>query len=216
MRLYNSSVAPNPRRVRIFLAEKGVSVPLVEVNLAKFEHKTPAFSAVNPFHTIPALELDDGTVICESIAICRYIEEVHPDPNLFGATALERATIDMWLRLAEGRLLLPIAQVFRHTHPHMALLENPQVADWAAANRPRAVESMATFDKVVRDRRFLRETDSPSPTSPGLLRSTSRDKHGSMFRPNSPTSIGGAWLSRRGRALRPDRTPDAACKQFRP
>jgi glutathione S-transferase len=141
--------------VRIFLAEKGVSVPLVQVDLGKMEHKTPVYSAVNPFHTIPALELDDGTVICESIAICRYIEELHPDPNLFGATTLERATIEMWQRHAEWRLLTPIAQVFRHTHPHMALLENPQVADWAAANRPRAIESMATFDKVLRDRQFL-------------------------------------------------------------
>ena len=155
MRLYNSNVAPNPRRVRIFLAEKGVSVPLVQVDLGKMEHKTPVYSAVNPFHTIPALEFDDGTVICESIAICRYIEELHPDPNLFGATTLERATIEMWQRHAEWRLLTPIAQVFRHTHPHMALLENPQVAGWAAANRPRAVESMATFDKVMRDRQFL-------------------------------------------------------------
>jgi glutathione S-transferase len=155
VRLYNSNFAPNPRRVRIFLAEKGVSIPRVEVDLGKLEHKTAEFSALNPFQTIPALELDDGTVIGESIAICRYIEELHPEPNLFGVTALERATIEMWQRRAEWRLFLPIAQVFRHTHPRMGLMEDPQVADWAAANRPRALQSMAIFDRVLSDRPFV-------------------------------------------------------------
>jgi glutathione S-transferase len=155
LKLYNSNVAPNPRRVRIFLAEKGLSIPRIEVDLAKFEHKTAEFSAVNPFQTIPALELDDGAVICESIAICRYIEELRPEPNLFGATPLERAMVEMWQRRAEWCLLLPIAQVFRHTHPHMAKLEEPQIADWAAANRPRALRNMVIFDDVLRDRPFL-------------------------------------------------------------
>jgi len=102
MKLYNSKVAPNPRRVRIFLSEKGVSIPPVEVDLATLEHKTAEFSAINPFQVIPALELDDGTVIGESIAICRYIEELHPEPNLFGATPLERATVEMWQRRVSG------------------------------------------------------------------------------------------------------------------
>ena len=155
MKLYGSNFAPNPRRVRIFLAEKGVSIPRVELDLAKLEHKSAEFSALNPFQTIPTLELDDGTAITESIAICRYIEELHPEPNLFGVTALERATIEMWQRRAEWRLLLPIAQIYRHTHPHMRLLENPQVTDWAAANRPRALESMAIFDQILRDRPFI-------------------------------------------------------------
>ena len=101
MKLYNSNFAPNPRRVRIFLAEKGLSIPRVEVDLAKLEHKTAEFSALNPFQTIPVLELDDGTIISESIAICRYVEELHPEPNLFGATPLERATVEMWQRLLE-------------------------------------------------------------------------------------------------------------------
>ena len=155
MKLYNSNFAPNPRRVRIFLAEKGVSIPRVEVSLGKLEHKTPEFLALNPFQTIPVLELDDGAVIGESIAICRYIEELYPEPNLFGATALERASVEMWQRLAEWRLLLPIAQVFRHTHPHMAKLEEPQIADWAAANRPRALRNMMLFDDILRDRPFV-------------------------------------------------------------
>jgi len=155
MKLYNSKVAPNPRRVRIFLSEKGVSIPPVEVDLATLEHKTAEFSAINPFQVIPALELEDGTVIGESTAICRYIEELHPEPNLFGATPLERATVEMWQRRVEWHLLLPIAQVFRHTHPHMAKLEDPQVADWAAANRPRALRNMMIFDDILRERPFI-------------------------------------------------------------
>ena len=155
MKLYNSNFAPNPRRVRVFLAEKGVSIPRVEVDLARLEHKTPEYSAVNPFQVIPALELDDGAVISESIAICRYIEELYPEPNLFGATPLERATVEMWQRRVEWHLLLPIAQVFRHSHPHMAEMEDPQVPDWAAANRPRALRNMMIFDDILSERPFL-------------------------------------------------------------
>ncbi len=155
MKLYNSNFAPNPRRVRVFLAEKAVSIPRVEVDLARFEHKAPEYSAVNPFQVIPALELDDGAIIGESIAICRYIEELYPEPNLFGATPLERATVEMWQRRVEWHLLLPIAQVFRHSHPHMAKLEDPQVPDWAAANRPRALRNMMIFDDILRERPFL-------------------------------------------------------------
>ncbi len=155
LKLYNSNFAPNPRRVRIFLAEKGLSIPRIEVDLAKLEHKTAEFSAVNPFQVIPALELDDGAVIGESIAICRYVEELHPEPNLFGATPLERAMVEMWQRRAEWHLLLPIAQVFRHTHPHMAKLEEPQIAEWAAANRPRVLRYMTIFDDVLQNRPFL-------------------------------------------------------------
>src|ERR1700723_1988126 len=117
MRLYNSNLAPSPRPVRIFPAEKGVSIPCVEVDLAKLDHKTPEMSALNPFETIPILELDDGTRIAETIAICRYMEALRPEPNLFGVTALEQATIEMWQRQLEWRLLLPIAQGVRPSHP---------------------------------------------------------------------------------------------------
>ena len=155
MKLYNSNLAPNPRRVRIFLAEKGVSIPRVEVDLGRLEHKKPEFTALNPFQTIPVLELDDGTRIAESIAICRYIEALWPEPNLFGLTPIEQAMIEMWQRQLELRLLLPIAQVLRHTHPHMAEMENPQVPDWAAVNRPRALHAMAIIDEVLSDRPFI-------------------------------------------------------------
>jgi glutathione S-transferase len=155
MKLYSSKFAPNPRRVRVFLAEKGVSIPIVEVDLARLEHKTPEYSAVNPFQVIPALELDDGQVIGESIAICRYIEDLHPEPNLFGSTPLERAMVEMWQRRVEWHLLLPIAQAFRHSHPHMSEMEDPQIPDWAAANRTRALRNMIIFDDVLRDRPFV-------------------------------------------------------------
>jgi glutathione S-transferase len=155
MKLYNSNLAPSPRRVRIFLAEKGVSIPCVEVDLAKLDHKSPEFSALNPFETIPILELDDGTRIAETIAICRYIEALWPEPNLFGVTAREQATIEMWQRQLEWRLLLPIAQVVRHSHPKMAEMENPQVPDWAVVNRPRALHAMAIVDEALRDRPFI-------------------------------------------------------------
>src|SRR6202167_2962721 len=155
MKLYNSDRAPSPRRVRIFLAEKGVSIPCVEVDLAKLDHKTPEFSALNPFETIPILELDDGTRIAETIAICRYIEALRPEPNLFGLTALEQATIEMWQRQLEWRLLFPIAQVVRHSHPKMAAVEGPQGPDCAAATRQRGVHAMAIVDEALRDRPFI-------------------------------------------------------------
>ena len=94
-------------------------------------------------------------MIGESIAICRYIEELHPEPNLFGATPLERAMVEMWQRRVEWHLLLPIAQAFRHSHPHMSKMEDPQVSDWAAANRTRALRNMMIFDEVLRDRPFV-------------------------------------------------------------
>src|SRR6202453_3914615 len=120
MKLYNSNRAPSPRRVRIFLAEKDIAIPCVEVDLAKLEHKTPEFSALNPFETIPILELDNGTRIAETIAICRYIEALWPEPYLFGLNALEQATIEMWQRPLEWRLLVSIAPGGRHRHPSKA------------------------------------------------------------------------------------------------
>jgi len=155
MRLYHSIHAPNARRVRIFLAEKGIEVPFIDVDLGKLDHRQAAFLAVNPFETVPVLELDDGTRIAESIAICRYFEELRPAPNLFGATPLERAEVEMWQRRAEFFMLLPIAQVFRHSHPAMMKLESPQVPDWAASNREKAKANFARFDATLEGRPFL-------------------------------------------------------------
>lgn len=155
MRLYHSALAPNARRVRMFMAEKGIEIPLAPVDLAKLEQRSDDFSAKNPFQIVPALELDDGSVITESIAICRYLEELHPQPALFGASARERAEVEMWQRLAEFQLLMPIAMTFRHSHPAMSEMENPQIGDWAQVNRARALTSMRRFDAALASRRFL-------------------------------------------------------------
>jgi glutathione S-transferase len=139
----------------MFLAEKGLEVPLVAVDLAKLEQRREDFSAKNPFQTVPVLELDEGGVISESIAICRYFEELHPEPALFGLGARERAEVEMWQRLAEFQLLFTIAQTFRHTHPAMREMEQPQVPEWAASNRAKALVAMRRFDEVLSRRRFL-------------------------------------------------------------
>ena len=116
MLLYHDLRAPNPRRVRIFLAEKGVPYDTIEVSIAAAEHHKPEFRKKNPLALLPVLELADGKVLRESMAICRYIEELHPEPNLLGADAWERAQIEQWNRHAELELLIPIAQVFRNTN----------------------------------------------------------------------------------------------------
>ncbi|MFL4975452.1 MAG: glutathione S-transferase family protein [Microvirga sp.] len=155
MKLYDTGRAPNPRRVRVFLAEKGVTVPVVSIDLARLEHKAPAYVAVNPLQRTPALELDDGTVISESIAICRYFEELHPEPPLFGTGALERARVEMWQRRLEFGLLGTVAAVFRHLHPAMAEMEVPQVAAWGETNKPRVIEFLRFLDGDLADRRFI-------------------------------------------------------------
>ena len=155
MKLYNTRLAPNPRRVRIFLAEKGVSVPTVEVDLGKLEHKAPDYVAVNPLQRTPALALDDGTVITESIAICRYFEELYPEPPLFGVGPLGRAMVEMWQRRLELELLGSVAAAFRHLHPGMAELEVPQVALWGEVNKGRAIAFLRFLDNHLSGRQFV-------------------------------------------------------------
>jgi glutathione S-transferase len=146
MKLYDSGRAPNPRRVRIFLAEKGITVPTEQVDMMAGQQRTPEFTAINPLQRMPALVLDDGTIITESIAICRYFEGQQPDPPLFGKGALETAMVEMWNRRCEINFMLAVASVFRHLHPAAATLEVPQVAAWGEANRPRVVEFLGIFD----------------------------------------------------------------------
>jgi glutathione S-transferase len=154
MKLFDSGRAPNPRRVRIFLAEKGVSVPAEQVDLGAQEHKSPAFTALNPLQRVPVLALDDGTVIAESIAICRYFERLRPEPPLFGRGPKEEALVEMWNRRMELNLLAGVSTVFRHTHPAMRQLESPQVPEWAEANRPRVIEFLQILDDELRDQLF--------------------------------------------------------------
>jgi len=127
MKLYDGGRAVNPRRVRIFLAEKGISIPTEQVDIATQQHRTATFAAINPMRRLPVLVLDDGTVIAESIAICRYFDALQPDPPLFGRGALEVAMVEMWNRRAEFNLMGPVTTVFQHLHPFMKPLVNPQV-----------------------------------------------------------------------------------------
>jgi glutathione S-transferase len=159
MMLYDTKVAPNPRRVRIFLAEKGIAVPTTNVDLGKLEQREDAYSKINPLQRTPALVLDDGTVITESVAICRYFDEVQPDPNLFGKAALGKALVEMWQRRMELNLMMPTAQVFRHTHPGMAQLEVPQIAQVAETNRPRVLEFLTVLDRHFASNQFAAGAD---------------------------------------------------------
>jgi glutathione S-transferase len=155
MKLYDSGRAPNPRRVRIFLAEKGVSVPAEEVDLAAQEQKSASFTALNPLQRVPVLVLEDGTVIAESIAICRYFERLRPEPPLFGRGPKEEALVEMWNRRMDLNLLTAVSNVFRHTHPAMKELENPQVPEWAEANKPRILEFLEILDRELADQLFV-------------------------------------------------------------
>jgi len=155
MKLFDGGRAPNPRRVKVFLAEKGISVPVEQVDLGKMAHKSPQYTAINPLQRVPALELDDGTVISESIAICRYFERLHPEPPLFGADAKDMALVEMWERRLEFHLLGPISHIFRNSHPAMKEMEVPQVPAWADANKPRVMDFLTLLDRELKARRFI-------------------------------------------------------------
>ena len=155
MKLYDGGRAPNPRRTRVFLAEKAIKLPLVDVDLGAMEHMSAAYAAVNPLKRLPALVLDDGTVITESIAICRYFEALQPEPALFGRDAPEIARIEMWNRRLELHLLFPVSHVFRNSHPAMKAMEVPQVPAWAEANKPRILEFFNVVDNELKDRPFI-------------------------------------------------------------
>ena len=155
MKLYDGGRAPNPRRVRIFLAEKGLSLPLVFIDMAKGEHQSADFTAKNPAQRIPALELDDGTMIAESVAICRYFEETNPAPPLFGTGAKERAIVEMWNRQIELGLFNSVAAAFRHAHPFMAAMEKPQIPAWAEVNRARVEDQLRLIDAQLSRHTFV-------------------------------------------------------------
>jgi len=154
MKLYDGGRAPSPRRVRIFLAEKGIDVPKVPVDLAKLEQKSESFRALNPLQRVPVLVLDDGTVITETMAICRYFEALHPEPNLFGRGAIEIAKVEMWNRRIELGLYSAVQAIFRHGHPAMAKMQVPQVRQWAEINKPRVTEFLEIFNDALAGRKF--------------------------------------------------------------
>ncbi len=155
MKLYTAAFAPNPERVRMFLNEKGISdIEMVEMNIMEREHKAKDYRAVSPFAQIPALELGDGRVLTESRAICRYLEGLYPEPNLFGKTGEETAFIEMWDRRMEFMFLLPLAWWIRHGHPAFTVIEQ-QIAELA----PRGEKTFRYFakwlDGELADRDFV-------------------------------------------------------------
>ena len=154
MKIYNSPTAPNPRRVRVFLAEKGVQVPYEDVDIGKAVNRQPEFRKKNPMAGVPVLELDDGTCIAESVAICRYFEELHPEPNLFGVGAKERAEVDMWNRRMEFNLLQPIADSFRQRHEFFKGRIR-QVPEYADIQRLNAEDSLKWLDGELANRKFI-------------------------------------------------------------
>jgi glutathione S-transferase len=169
MKLYDGGRAPNPRRVRVFLAEKGIEVPMQPVDMGELGHKSDEITARNPLQRLPVLELDDGTVIAESVAICRYFEELHPEPALFGRDAVGRALIEMWQRRLEFHLLMPVAQAFRHIHPAMQAWEVPQIPEWGEANKPKALAFLELLDRELAGRDFVAGDDFSIADITGLI-----------------------------------------------
>jgi glutathione S-transferase len=155
MILLDGGRAPNPRRVRIFLAEKGVEIQLQPVDMTELGHKSQEVTRHNPLQRLPILLLDDGTALSESVAICRYLEELHPKPPLMGIDTLDRARVEMWQRRMEMHLLLPVANVFRHAHPAMATWEVPQIKAFSEANRPKVRETLKWLNEELVGRPYV-------------------------------------------------------------
>ena len=155
MIFYNSpNPAPNPRRVRIFAAEKGIALETRDLSIPAREHKSDEFTALNPRGQTPALQLDDGTVIAESVAICRYLEGLQPEPPLFGTGAKEQALVEMWNRRVELILMPPVGSVWVHTHKFTERLPGRNL-EWGESNRPRVDEAMRFFDASLAGREFI-------------------------------------------------------------
>lgn len=155
MKIIEGKNAPNARRLRIFLAEKGVEIPTEVIDLKELEHKSEAYRALNPMQRVPILVLDDGTVFAESVAICRYFDMLHPEPPLMGMGPWGQAMVEMWNRRVEFGLFFTVRDAFRHLHPGMVGREVPQVAEWGEANKPKAIEFLRMLDKELVTRDFI-------------------------------------------------------------
>jgi glutathione S-transferase len=155
MQLYDSRLAPNPRRVRWFMVEKGIDdIEVVDVDLMKGAHRTPEYIERAGIAQAPALTMDDGDTITESLAICRYLESLYPAPNLFGRDAKETAVIEMWTRRAEILAALPLMLAVRHGHPALAALET-QVPEVAANNRAQGERSLSLFNRRLEESEWI-------------------------------------------------------------
>ena len=154
MKIYDSKTAPNPRRVRVFVAEKGIQIPYEEVDLGKAINRGEEFRKKNPSGTVPVLELDDGTCISETVAICRYLEELHPNPPLMGVDAKDRAIVEMWQRRMELELLIPVANAFRQRHEFFKG-KIRQTPEFAEAQKKDAEERLARLNDELANRKFI-------------------------------------------------------------
>jgi glutathione S-transferase len=154
MKIYDFTQAPNPRRVRVFLAEKGISVPLEPVNLGTADNRKPEFLKKNPLGLVPVLELDDGTCIAESIAICRYFEAQKPEPCLFGTGAKEQAIIEMWQRRMESEILGMAAGTFRNTSDFFKG-RIPQVKEYGEVCRAALIKRFEWLDSELANRKYI-------------------------------------------------------------
>ena len=156
MKLYIAPRAPNPRRVQMFVHEKGITgIDLVPIDLNAGEHRAAAYRAKVPVARVPALELDDGRYLSETRAICSYLEGLHPEPNLMGEDFDERAFIEMHDRRVEWYWLLPIANCIRHTHPGLAALEQPQFPDFGHAQGTKVRDSARWLDEALKQQPWM-------------------------------------------------------------
>jgi glutathione S-transferase len=147
--------APNPRRVRIFAAEKGIELPTQNVSIIERQHKSPEFLAINPRGQTPTLQLDDGSVLTESVAICRYLDALNPETSLFGSTPQEIGAIEMWVRRVELILMPPIGAIWVHTHPFTARLPIQRFADYGEAQRPRVQDAFEMCNTALEETPFI-------------------------------------------------------------
>ena len=156
MILYSSKLAPSPLKVLIFLKEKDIldQVKIIDLDLGKLEHKTPEYKAIAPNSRVPALKLNDDTIILETTAICRYLESLYPEPNLFGENPIEIASIEMWYSRLTYELVVPLMHGFRHTHPHMSQMEN-QNQEYGIAQRELAVKSLDVYNDIIASREYI-------------------------------------------------------------
>ena len=154
MKLYDLPASPNARRVRVFIAEKQLQINVVPINMMTGENKTEEYLSKNPLGRMPLLELDDGTCIAESIAICRYLENEHPDPPLFGTSSLEQATIEMWQRRMEFQFLNPMINIFRNTHEMWKdrMIQIPQIAEIESKD---VKEKMVWLNRELEGREYI-------------------------------------------------------------
>lgn len=155
MKLYSSKLAPSPLKVLIFLSEKNIKdVEIINLNLGEQEHKSVKYKAIAPNSRVPALQLDDGTIILETTAICRYLESIYPEPNMFGNNAMEIASIEMWYSRVTYELATPLAHGFRHTHPHMSKMED-QNQDFGLSQRKLGIKALETFNEIISSKEFI-------------------------------------------------------------